>query len=80
MRNSYSASRIIAGVGATAILTMIFALFSARLVMRFCPRGENCEEMGQALFGLGLIASFIIAGGIVLVARNVIDRWIVPGK
>ena len=80
MRNSKSAARVIAGVGVTAILTMIFALHSARLVMRFCPRGENCEEMGQALFGLGLIASFILAGSIVLVARHVIDRWNVTGK
>ena len=80
MRNTNSASRIIAGVGVTAILTMIFALYSARLVVRFCPRGENCEEMGQALFGLGLIASFILAGSIVLAGRYVIDRWNISGK
>ena len=75
VRRSNSHTWPIAGVGATAILTMIFALISARLVIRWCPRGVNCQEMGQALFGLGLIASFIIAGGIVVVARLIIERW-----
>ena len=80
MRNSHTTARIIAGVGVTAILTMIFALYSARLVILFCPRGENCEQMGQALFGLGLIASFLLAASIVLVGRTVLDRWMLPGE
>ena len=65
----------IAGVSVTGILTVLFAMYAADLVIQLCPRGANCETTGYLLFGVGMIVSFAIAGALGLVARDLVERW-----
>jgi len=65
----------IAGVSVTGILTVLFAIYAADLVVQFCPRGENCETTGYVLFGVGMIVSFAIAGALGLATRDCVERW-----
>ena len=64
----------ITGVAVTGIPTILFAIYAAKLVVRFCPRGENCELMGQMLFGAAMILGFTIAGAVGLAARDLVQR------
>ncbi|HEU0310162.1 MAG TPA: hypothetical protein VFR36_02930 [Sphingomicrobium sp.] len=66
----------ITGVAVTGILTILLAMYAAKLVVQFCPRGENCEITAQLLFGAAMILSFVIAGAVGLVARDLVERWV----
>jgi hypothetical protein len=63
------------GVIVTGILTIIFSMYAAKLVIQFCPRGENCETTGNILFGVGMVISFAIAGALGLVSKDLVERW-----
>ena len=65
----------ITGVVVTGVLTVIFAFYASKLVVQFCPRGEDCETIGQVLFGVGMVVSFALAGGLGLVSRDFVERW-----
>ena len=58
-----------------ASLTMLgLEVVTTKLVILWCPRGENCEETGQLLFALGLIVSAAVSVALGFVARDVADR------
>ena len=65
----------ITGVIVTGVLTVIFSIYASKLVVRFCPRGEDCETIGWALFGSGMLVSFLLAAGLGLVTRDLVERW-----
>ena len=65
----------IAGVSVTGILTVLFAIYASEMVIKFCPRGENCETTGYVLFGVGMIISFAIAGALGLATKDIVERW-----
>ena len=65
----------ITGVIVTGVLTVLFGIYVAELVVRYCPRGEDCETIGQLLFGVGMIASFAIAWALGLATRGLVERW-----
>jgi hypothetical protein len=50
-------------------------MYAAKLVIQFCPRGENCETTGNILFGVGMVISFAIAGALGLVSKDLVERW-----
>ena len=60
-------------VAALAMLPLLYLV--SVLVIRWCPRGANCEEASQILFGLGIIFSFALSAAAGLVARDVADRF-----
>jgi hypothetical protein len=59
-------------VAALAMLALEIAV--SNLVIRWCPRGENCEETGQILFALGLIVSLAVSVAVGFLARDIADR------
>ena len=59
-------------MGAAAML-LLMALVGL-LVVRWCPRGEDCKQASQMLFGLGMLVSFGVSVAIGLVARDIADR------
>lgn len=63
------------GVVVTGVLTVVFAIYAAEMVVQFCPRGADCKTIGQVLFGVAMVVSFAIAGGIGLVSRDLVERW-----
>ncbi len=65
----------VTGVVVTGVLTILFAIYAADLVIEFCPRGADCETIGQLLFGVGMIASFAIAWALGQATRNLVERW-----
>ncbi|HVJ70218.1 MAG TPA: hypothetical protein VM531_01705 [Sphingomicrobium sp.] len=65
----------VTGVIVTGILTVIFAFYAADMVVRFCPRGEDCETIGRVLFGVGMVVSFAIAGSLGLATKDLVERW-----
>lgn len=65
----------ITGATVTGVLTVIFAIYAAELVVQFCPRGEDCETIGRVLFGIGMIVSFAVAGSLGLVSKDLVERW-----
>lgn len=60
-------------MAAVAMLALLYAV--SVLVVRWCPRGEDCKQASQILFGLGTLASLgaSIAAG--LIARDIADRF-----
>ena len=66
---------IIAGVAIAAITMLILELIVGNLVIRWCPRGANCREAGQILFGLGLIVSLAVSAAIGFLVRDLVDRF-----
>ena len=65
----------IPGAIVTGILTILFGIYAADLVIRFCPRGEDCEITGQLLFAAGMIVSFAIAWVLGFATRGLVERW-----
>ena len=72
LRPSRSA-KIGVAVAAVCMLALQFAV--SGLVIRWCPRGENCKEASQVLFALGLLVSLGVAIAAGFVARDVADRF-----
>ena len=62
------------GVSVAALTMLALEVAVSRLVILWCPRGENCEETGQILFVIGLIVSLAASVAIGFVARDVADR------
>lgn len=65
----------VTGVIVTGILTIFFAFNAADLVVRYCPRGEDCQTTGQLLFGAAMVLSFGLAAAFGLVTRDLVERW-----
>ena len=63
-----------AGVGAATVLMLVLIFAVGRLVVIWCPRGENCEETGQILFGLGLVVSLAVSVAAGFIVRDIVDR------
>ena len=59
-------------VAALAMLALLTVVSGA--VIRWCPRGEDCRQTSQILFGLGVFVSFVASVAIGLVARDIADR------
>ena len=70
------ASGWIAGCTVAALLMLLLAVGVSRLVVLWCPRGEDCAEIAQLMFWAGMAVSAAIAISIGLVVRDVTDRWI----
>lgn len=64
----------IVGVAVAALLMLVLEVVVSDLVVRWCPRGEDCQETGQVLFGLGLIVSFAVSVAVGFVVRDIVDR------
>lgn len=64
----------IVGVAVAALLMLVLEVVVSDLVVRWCPRGEDCKETGQVLFGLGLIVSFAVSVAVGFVVRDIVDR------
>ncbi len=62
------------GVAVTAATMLTLELLVSSLVIRWCPRGENCQEAAQVLFVLGLIVSFAVSVAVGMLARDIADR------
>jgi hypothetical protein len=60
-------------VAALAMLALQFVV--SGLVIRWCPRGENCREASQVLFALGLLVSLGVSVAAGFVARDITDRF-----
>lgn len=67
----------VSGLITAALIMLALSIVVTRLVIIWCPRGENCEEVGQALFWAGLMVSFALAFAAGLLARDLHDRWII---
>jgi hypothetical protein len=55
------------------MLALLYAV--SVLVMRWCPRGEDCKQASQVLFGLGVLVSFGISIAAGFIARDIADRF-----
>ena len=66
-------SGAVTGVVVTGVLTILFAILTAKLVVQYCPRGEDCQATSRWLFRLGLVVSFAFAAALGLVARDWVD-------
>ena len=64
----------IAGTAAAVLLMLALMVVVGRLVILWCPRGENCEEAGRILFGLGLVVSLAVSVAAGFVVRDIVDR------
>ena len=62
------------GVGAAAVLMAALMVCVGMLVVRYCPGGENCEEIGRRLYLVGLLVSFAISAAFGLIVRDIVDR------
>lgn len=62
------------GVAVAALAMLALMVVVSHLVVRWCPRGLNCEENGQILFGLGLIVSAAVSVAAGFIARDLSDR------
>jgi len=62
------------GVAVAALVMLVLEVVVSDLVVRWCPRGEDCKQTGQILFGIGLIVSFAVSVAVGFVARDVVDR------
>lgn len=65
-------AKIGVAVAALAMLALLAAV--STVVIRWCPRGEDCQQTSQILFGLGVFVSFAASVAIGLVARDIADR------
>jgi hypothetical protein len=63
------------GVAVAALTMLALLALVSNLVIRWCPRGENCKETSLILFGLGVFVSFVASVAIGFVARDIADRW-----
>ena len=63
------------GVVVAALTMLALEVAVSNLIIRWCPRGENCEETGRVLFALGLIVSFAVSVALGFVARDIADRF-----
>jgi len=63
------------GVAVAAFAMLALEVLVSGLVIRWCPRGENCEEAGQVLFALGILVSLAVSAALGFVARDIADRW-----
>lgn len=59
-------------VGAATMLALMALV--GFLVVRWCPRGEDCKEASRMLFGLGMLVSLGMSVAIGFVARDIADR------
>jgi protein-S-isoprenylcysteine O-methyltransferase Ste14 len=66
------------GVAVAALAMLVLELVVSNLVVRWCPRGENCRQTGQVLFGLGLIVSFAVSVFVGFAARDIVARLAAP--
>lgn len=63
-----------AGIGAAALLMLGLIFLVGRLIIIWCPRGENCEEVGQLLYGFGLVVSLAVSVAAGFLVRDIVDR------
>ena len=63
------------GVGVGTIVMLALLPVVSALVVRWCPRGDDCEETGQILFGLGIFVSFLVSIATGFMARDIADRF-----
>lgn len=62
------------GVAVAALAMLALLAVVSTVVIRWCPRGEDCKETSQILFGIGVFVSFVASAAIGLVARDIADR------
>ena len=62
-----------AGVAAAASSMLALTFATSKLVILWCPRGEDCHETAQALYGLGLIVSLVVAIAVGFIVRDLTD-------
>ena len=59
-------------MAALAMLALLAAV--SGVAIRWCPRGEDCRQTSQILFGIGVFVSFVASVAIGLIARDIADR------
>ena len=69
------ASGWIAGCTVAALLMLVLAVGVSRLVVLWCPRGEDCSQVAQYMFWTGMAVSAAISISIGLVVRDLTVRW-----
>jgi len=74
LRRPNERTSAIVGVAVAALAMLMLEFVVSGLVVRWCPRGENCKETGQVLFGLGLIVSLAVSIAVGFVVRDIVDR------
>ena len=72
--NVHKSTGPIVGSAVAALLLMMLAVGVSRLVVLWCPRGDNCETIGQLMFWFGLALSAAIAVVVGFAVRGFVDR------
>lgn len=80
LRRPNEKTSAIVGVSVAAVAMLGLLVLVSGLVVRWCPRGHDCKETGQILFGLGLIVSFAVSVAIGFVVRDIVDRLAASGS
>jgi hypothetical protein len=62
------------GVGVAAIAMLALLPVVSAFVVRWCPRGADCQETSQILFGIGIFVAFLVSLSCGFVARDIADR------
>jgi hypothetical protein len=65
------------GVAVAALTMLALMVVVSIVVVRWCPRGEDCKEASLVLFGLGMLVSFGASVAAGFVARDITDRFTV---
>ena len=74
LRRRNERTSAVVGISVAAFLMLALLFVVSELVIRWCPRGENCEEAGQVLFGLGMLVSLSVSVAAGFVVRDIIER------
>jgi len=54
----------------------MLAFVVTAIALLWCPRDGECQTEAQLLFWGGLLISAIIAGGVGLLVRLLVNRWL----
>ncbi|WP_294121712.1 hypothetical protein [Sphingomonas sp.] len=63
------------GIAMAALAMLALLAVVSGVVIRWCPRGEDCRQTSQILFGIGVLVSFVASVAIGLIARDIADRY-----